>query len=400
MAQFEYNTTDSEGRPVHGRIEADDLADALAKLAAQGLSARAEELVVLDDADQQQPPKLSGSQTTELVEMVADLTAADLPLSAGLRATADEMPQRRVASAMRLLADQLDRGVSLDAALQSAASRVPAYLRGLILAGLRTGRVAYVLEELVAMDRARAEMRRRIAVSLIYPVFLLLLVAVLFPFIRTFILVPFTDMFEEFGVNLPGLTLMFVALMEWFDATGVWSAGLVVLVLLPAGVLLAIVPKPPEVQRACYMLPIIGPLWRWQSLVEFCHLMHLLLDRQVSLVDALRWTGDGLRWSDLAQASRACAIEVEAGIGLVDALAAHREFPPSMRPVIESGMIAQEPAQAFAAAADMYRQRAGVDATLWEVILPPIILLFASTAIGFAVVAMLLPMFKLISSLS
>ena len=61
------------------------------------------------------------------------LTSSGLALSAGLRALAEEIPRRPVAEAIRRMAAELDRGVSLDAVLREANSDVPVCLRGLIL---------------------------------------------------------------------------------------------------------------------------------------------------------------------------------------------------------------------------------------------------------------------------
>ena len=58
------------------------------------------------------------------------------------------------------------------------------------------------------------------------------------------------------------------------------------------------------------------------------------------------------------------------------------------------------PAEAFAAAADMYRRRAGVDATLWEAILPPLLLVLVAVGLGFLILAMIAPLIRLISSLT
>jgi type II secretory pathway component PulF len=413
MTEFQYHAMNREGRPVAGRVEADDVEQAVARLSEQGLSVRAEDLIPLEDGpheqqapenaaapDEKSSPRLSGRETTQLVETVVDLTSADLPLSAGLRATAEEIPQRRLATAMERVAAELDRGVSLDVALEAASKNVPSHLRGLILAGLRTGRVAHVLEELVAMDRERIDLRRRIAAALAYPTILFMLLLGAFIFANLFIVRPFSRIFDEFGVDLPNVTLMMISLMYWLDHSGLWNLAILLGIVLPAFAILLVIPKPPDLQRACYQMPIIGPLWRWQSLVDFSRLMHLLLDRQIPVADALRLTADGLRWSDLAAVCRACAADVEKGMGLCESMAKHREFPASIHPVIESGIRTQQPGEAFGAAADMYRRRAGVDATLWEVILPPFILVLVSVGIGFLVLAMMLPLFSLLSSLT
>jgi type II secretory pathway component PulF len=328
------------------------------------------------------------------------LTPSDLPVSAGLRAVAEEIPRRPVAEAMRRMAAELDRGVSLDVALGEASNDVPDYLRGLILAGLRTGRVAHVLEELMAMDQERADLRRRVLAALMYPTILVFLFFLVLVFGNVFIMKPFSRMYEEWGVELPGLTLTTMSAMNWFDRTGLASTGITLGIVMLSFAVLLMAPKPPELQRVCYRLPIIGPVWRWQSLVDFSRLMHLLLDRQVPMVEALRLTADGLRWSDLAAASRACAADVERGAGLSESIARYREFPASIHPVIASGIRSQRPAEGFAAAADMYRRRAGVDAMLWETILPPIILVLVAMGLGLLVLSMFLPLIKLISSLS
>lgn len=345
-------------------------------------------------------PKLSARETSQLVESVVDLTAADLPLSAGLRAAAEEIPRRRVAAAMRRVATELDRGLALDSALEKASKNVPDHLRGLILAGLRTGRVAHVLEELVAMDRDRLDLRRRISAALAYPTLLLVLLFAAFVFANLFIVKPFSQVFNEFGVDLPEITLMLIATMHWFDQSGLWTLMIVLGIVLPSIVALILIPKPPDLQRACYRMPVLGPLWHWQSLVDFSRLMHLLLEREIAVAEALRLTAGGLRWSDLAAVSLCCAKDVEQGMGLSESMAKYPEFPASMHPVIQSGEKSQRPAEAFAAAADMYRRRAGVDATLWEAVLPPLILVFVAVGLGFLILAMMLPFFALLGALS
>ncbi len=440
MAEFEYKANDQEGRSVSGRVEADSVEHAVAKLSEQGHSVRAEDVMLIVGSDEDEEtldailvvdhdevangvgdvnqeadtedavaadsvaaepaPRLSSRETAEFLESVAGLTLSELPLSAGLRAAAEEVPQHRVAMAMRRMAADLDRGLSLDAALGQAGRNVPNHLRGLILAGLRTGRVAHVLEELVAMDQDRVDLRRRIVTALTYPTFLFSLLVVAFILANVFIVAPFAQIFDEFGVDLPTMTQMAISSMAWFDRSGLWTLIIAICIVLPAFVLLIVVPKPPDVQRACYRLPAIGPLWRWQSLVDFSRLMHLLLDRQVPMSEALRLTADGLRWSDLAAVSRACARDVDKGMGLIESMAQYPEFPASLQPVIASGVQAERPAEAFAAAADMYRSRAGVDVGLWEAILPPVIIVFVAVGVGFLVLAMFLPLIKLISCLT
>ena len=102
MAEFAYKAKRSDGQPATGRVRAATIGEALARLAAEGLLVEAENLVPLPgEAGQKSPPQLSSRETVELVEAVADLAGSELPLSAGLRAAAEEIPRRWIAAAMR-----------------------------------------------------------------------------------------------------------------------------------------------------------------------------------------------------------------------------------------------------------------------------------------------------------
>ena len=62
---------------------------------------------------------LSSDEATELATRVAELTKAGLPLGAGLRAMAEELPGRHLACVLTGVADRLDAGVDLVPALDS-----------------------------------------------------------------------------------------------------------------------------------------------------------------------------------------------------------------------------------------------------------------------------------------
>ena len=100
--------------------------------------------------------KLSGQESAELAAHVAGLTKAGLPLAGGLRALAGELPRGRLARAVARLAAILQEGTPLDEALARPEVRLPAHVRGLIMAGVRSGRLPRMLEEFVELWSRRS----------------------------------------------------------------------------------------------------------------------------------------------------------------------------------------------------------------------------------------------------
>ena len=106
--------------------------------------------------------RFTAEESAELAAQVAQLARSGLPLEAGLRALSEELPAGRLTQVLRHVANQLEAGQPIDAALDSQKSRLPAHLRGLIVAGVRTGRLAEVLEEYVDLQRTHREIWRRV----------------------------------------------------------------------------------------------------------------------------------------------------------------------------------------------------------------------------------------------
>ena len=282
------------------------------------------------------------------------------------------------------------------AALESQGRMLPTHLRGLMLAGMRSGRLAEVLEEFVELSRSQLELRRRVWLTLAYPFVLLLFVTVLAAFASVYIVDAFAKIFRDFNTTLPGMTVMVLngsRPMMWF------FVGLVGLSVL-GPLLLWMAPGVGWVWPVLYRVPMVGPLLRWSHLAQFSRLMGMLLEQQVALPDALRLTAAGSRDANLARGCRRVADDVEQGRVLYESMAARRQFPASLIPVIRWGQQAPALPDAFRAAAEMFEGRVRSQGTLLETMLLPIMFLAILIFVGFFVIAMFLPLISLITRLS
>ena len=168
------------------------------------------------------PASLSAEESAELAARLAALAQSGLPLEGGLYALADEVDGPRLARALRNLAARLERGEKLETAIAADGSRLPAYLRGLVVAGVRSGRLPIVLDQFAVMTRRQQELRRRILLTLAYPALLLGIIAVLMVCCHMFLTEPFRQVFKDFNTKLPGITDLYFhfsarSLGRWSD---------------------------------------------------------------------------------------------------------------------------------------------------------------------------------------
>ena len=197
-------------------------------------------------------------------------------------------------------------------------------------------------------------------------------------------------------MDMPAMTRMFIA-----TSLGGSRALLVLLpILLPLAFCWFALSRLPWAEQCLYPVPLLGPVWRWQGLVEFSRLMGLLLGQDVPLPEALRVTGDAMRSPSLKSACLASAVQIEAGSTFSDCVERYKAFPPSLKPFVDFGSRSSRPAEGFEAAAEAFQRRISVDAGLWEVVIPPMMLVLVGGFVGFMVVSLFLPLLSLITTLS
>jgi type II secretory pathway component PulF len=268
----------------------------------------------------------------------------------------------------------------------------------MLVAGVRSGRLAETFEEFVTIQRNRIEQRHRIWTILAYPLVLLGMVLGMFVFFGLVLVPAFTKIFRDFDADLPSITYMFI------DATSPlvmgWLLAMVGFLIAAALFLASLRTRAAWAQDLCNSVPVIGPLWRWGRLAEYSQLIGLLLDQEVPLPQALRLTAEGLGDPYLAQGCQRLARLVESGRSLGESLPQVRQFPASLRPVVQWGQQVPALPTAFRAAAEMYGGRVHVQSTFLEVIALPLVLVIVLASVGFLVIGLLLPLVCLIQKLN
>ena len=340
--------------------------------------------------------KLTAEESAEVATQVAALTAAGLPLEAGLEALAEEIPGRRTARVLRRLAAQLSAGVPLEKAVESQGRQLPPHLRGLIVAGVRSGHLAEVMDEYVALARRQQDMRRRIGLSLAYPGILLIVMAILTVFLHMYVVGEFARIFREFGMRLPLVTELVLQSSRGMA----WGFSVVVTVAAVLSLLGCWAPTNGWVSSALGVVPFVGAILRYSGLAQLSRLMAMFLEQKVPLPQALRLTAAGLHHAGLAAGCRQVAAEVEAGRPFDEALAANGRFSPGMTAMVGWGQRAGSVAGALGEVAETYDARSQSQCLLLSAIVPPIMFLGITALAGSVVFVGFLPLIDLIKKLS
>ncbi len=415
MLRFGYRATDENGLEVEGDLPAPSI-----DVARQELTHRGWQVIELSamEADGSSsaapippaapPPQfaaaslgtLGGSDAEMLAGQMANVTGAGLPLSAGLRALSEEVPSLRVRRWLRVISDRLERGQSLGAVALEAEGAWPRYFLAMLSAGQRTGKLPMMLNECVVHLRMTAEVRRELWVALAYPAVLISVAWLLLSFLATLILPQFRSIFLGFGTELPGIT---VAILAWSDVMGVigwWS-----LPALAAVIWLAwIFSEPLGYERfrdaLVSRVPLFGEARRTAALGEFCRLLSMLVKYQVGLPEAIRLAAGSVRDADLRDACCELSARVQGGESLSEAATQIGRFPRELLHLFRWADRGEDFAEGLLNASEVLSAQSRVHSHTLAIVCEPAVTVGIGISVGLTVIALFMPLVKLLNDLS
>jgi general secretion pathway protein F len=277
--------------------------------------------------------------------------------------------------------------------------RIPPHLRGLVLGGLRSGRLGDILGRFSGFMSVGIELQRKLWLSLAYPIVSILVAITLFVFVHVVLVRQFEAIFMDFGIPLPRLTVSMI-LLSRFLREG-WPPLLIAIVgIALLWLLLRVVLKPADRRSLAAKIPVIGGVWRYTSWAEFCHLLALLLESQLTLPEALRLAGEGVQNTSLDRACRIMADDVERGGTLSESMATRSELPTGLARLLRWATKQNAMAEILHMAGEMFEGRAKGQAIFAGTVLTVLSVVIVLWGVFTVVGGLMLPMVTLISKLS
>ncbi|HXG10573.1 MAG TPA: type II secretion system F family protein [Gemmataceae bacterium] len=345
---------------------------------------------------------MNAEELAALNDEIVGMARAGLPLDQGLAALAKEMGRGRLRRVTAALADDLRAGRTLPEALQRQAGRVPPYYAGLVTAGVRSGRVTEVLATLTVYARTIANLRTTVIDALFYPAVVLAFGLVLVGVLFFFIIPQFDQIFKDFNLRLPMVTMILLGI-------GRHPLEMVVIPLatILAGVFLLRVCLGLTERGRCvwaqlvYAVPVIGTLIRSARLAAFTDLLAILVDNQLPLPEAFRLAGAASSDPIMAAAARQVHDDLSQGAPLGEVLRGRGLVPEWVAWMTALGERRGTLAPTLRQIAETYRRQAEMRSAMLRSVLPPfLIILTAGMFTAFFVIALMLPLLKLLEGLS
>ena len=388
---FEWEGRDKNGKIVRGEIRAGGEAAVSASLRRQG--------ILLTKVKKRRTSGGSAVKQRDIAlftRQLATMMKAGVPLLQAFDIVGRGATNPRLTKLLGDIRADVETGTSLSAAFRKHPMQFDALYCNLVEAGEAGGILEQLLERLAIYQEKTLALKSKIKSALMYPVSVLLVAFLVMVIIMVKVIPAFKEVFSSFGADLPGPTLLVIAMSEFFVVAwpylllGIVGGGYMFMQTWRRSEKLQMV-----MDRLLLRIPIFGALINKSVIARWTRTLSTMFAAGVPLVEALDSVGGAAGNAVFAEATQKIQRDVSTGSALTTAMQGTNVFPNMVIQMTSIGEESGSLDHMLAKAAEFYEDEVDDMVKGLSSLMEPIIIVVLGTLIGGIVVAMYLPIFKI-----
>jgi type IV pilus assembly protein PilC len=398
MSTFAFKALDLTGTATRGEIEADDKQTVASQLRGKGL-------IVLD-IEEQKPTdvgdllgrfkRVKATELTVATRQLSTMISSGMSLLRALYVLEDQAENEKLKDAFTAIRKDVEAGISLSEAL----ARHPDIFNELFVAMVAAGETGGILEETLHRVADQLEkddsLRRQVKAAMMYPLMIASFAGLVMIALVAFIVPVFAKVFKDFGGKLPAITQVTVNISHL--VTGRWY-----LCILGTWAIVYAFKRWKKSKRGReqwdrFKLKIpwkIGDTVQKVALARFSRTFSALVSAGVPMLEAIEITGRTSGNKVIENAMTAVKDSVTGG-GTVSApmRLAPEAFPSMVVQMIAVGEETGALDTMMSKIADFYEDEVAAAVKSLTSILEPLMIILVGAMVGFIVISMYMPLFK------
>jgi type IV pilus assembly protein PilC len=328
----------------------------------------------------------------------ATMIDAGLPLVQALEILSSQVESKTLSKTLQQVKVDVESGATYADALKKHPRVFTELYVNMVAAGEAGGILDTILNRLASYIEKAMKLKKKVKGAMVYPAVVTTIAVSVIAVIMVFVVPTFTQMFASLGGTLPLPTRMVVNLSNFIAGIG----GLLTLGAIVAFVIFIIQIRRTEkgkhaVDKIVLKLPIFGPLINKVSVAKFTRTLGTLVSSGVPILDGLEITAKTSGNKVIEYAIMEVRKGVMGGKTLAEPITKAKVFPPMVTHMIAVGESTGALDSMLSKIADFYDDEVDAAVNNLTAAMEPMLMVFLGGSVGFIVVAMYLPIFKLIT---
>jgi type IV pilus assembly protein PilC len=426
MPRFAYTAIDTRGLEQSGQLDSSDAKQLAGMLRQRGLFPTTIAPLAVESAPPAATSRLAGEaqkptgrglefnlwrpfarrigakELAIFTRQLATLLRAGMPLLRGLEVLARQERNRYLRSVLDGLVEVIKSGGTLSEAMAQHPRVFDRLYLNMIRAGEAGGVLDVVLDRLAHFQEKSLQLRGKITAAMVYPLIVMAVAVAILAGLLVFVVPKFKQIFADLlkGAPLPPLTQFVLTASDLVRTHCLVTMGILTVAWIgvrmfcrtPYGALV--------LDTAVVKLPLFGELFLKDIIARFGRTLGTLLSSGVPILPALLITRDTCANARVAGALTAVHDRVKEGTTVARPLELTRVFPPMVTSMIEVGEHTGQLPEMLGKVADIYEGEVDQAVAGLSSLLEPILILFLALVVGTIVIALFLPIVRIVQLLT
>ncbi len=396
MPKFQYEAR-IRGKKQVGVIEADNERAAITLLAKKNIKVQSVQLkkswTEVELFASKQP--ITEKDVVLFTRQFSTMIDAGLPMVQCLDIFAKQADNKTFGEIIRDVKTNIEVGSNLSDALRKHPDTFDSLYCNMVDAGESGGTLDVILQRLAGYIEKALALKAKVKSAMVYPGVIVSVAFIVVAFLMVFVIPSFATMFEKGGAELPWPTAVVMDVSNFFRYGWYYMiAGFVAFVFIFKKVY-ATDKGRYEIDKYSLKAPVFGPLLRKVAVAKFCRTLATLISGGVPIIEGLNICAR-IAGNKIIEIAIFKTIEaIKEGETIAAPLERQGIFPPMVVQMIDVGEASGALDTMLEKIADFYDEEVDNAVDAMTALLEPMLMVFLGIIIGFIVVAMYLPIFKM-----
>jgi type IV pilus assembly protein PilC len=425
MPTYAYEALNAAGKPQKGTVEATTSEDAVQQIKQQGFFPTAvREQKVKGEAGAGAAGRVRKRKRgfeislaiggiklkylTLFTRQLSTLQDAGLPLLRSIQVLESQQRPGLLKSILSQIAEDVEGGATLSDAMAKHPKAFDRLYCKMVNAGEIGGVLDVILQRLANFMEKSQRLRRRIIGAMIYPVAVVTVAVAIVSGIMIWVIPKFQDIFNDFEVALPGLTIWLIGFSNWMAGNNpdqtvpgvVWVLASPFLIFLFLKLIRKTGPGRAVTDHIRIRIPVVGGLIKKTAVARFTRTLGTLISAGVPILEAIMITRDTSGNYVYEKALTNVHDSIREGETFSGPLRESKVCDAIVVNMIDVGEETGDLDAMLMKIADNYDEEVDVAVQGLLSLLEPMLVVFLGFIVGTIVLALFLPLVKMIESVS
>lgn len=328
---------------------------------------------------------------------MAALLRAGLPLLQALDLMLERMEDPVLRDVVTDVRDQVKSGEELSDAFASFGDLFPPLYPSTLKAGERSGELEQVIRRFIRYLRLVIDARKRVVSALVYPAVLIGLSIAMLVVMAVYVVPMFSQFYSDLDAELPMITKITLGISTWLRSNFLWTVIGLVVAYFASRNWVASPTGRAAIDKWKLRLPLLGSIFRYFALAEFCRSQATLIAGGIPLVSALETSTQAVSNRHIRDALEPAVDDVRQGSSFYEALDRAEVFPPMAIDMIKVGEATGSLDEMLSSVSDYFDEHVETRVQRLLSLVEPVMLIVMGMLIALLLVSIYLPMFGALS---